>query len=121
MVEQAGLLWTVLHSVIDRYRVEHPEWIVLRHEDISRQPELEYRRLAGRLGLQYHGAMAEFVGRTTLAESASDVPPGVAHRLQRYSASNVWTWKTRLSAREVATVRELTEPVAHRFYSDEEW
>ena len=121
LVAQAGLLWTVLHTVIDRYRVEHPEWIVLRHEDISRQPELEYRRLAGQLGLQYDGAMGEFVGRTTFAESASDVPPGVAHRLQRDSASNVWTWKTRLSDREVARVRELTEPVAHRFYADEEW
>jgi hypothetical protein len=121
VIGQAGLLWAVLHAVIDRYRVEHPEWIVLRHEDVSMQPEQQYRRLAARLDLQYAGAMDRFVRQTTLADGARDVPPGVAHRLERDSASNVWAWKARLTGDEIHRIRALTESVASGFYAESDW
>jgi hypothetical protein len=45
LLEQGILLWRIMHHVIFRYQQEHPEWIFLRHEDLSMAcyPDLAWR------------------------------------------------------------------------------
>ena len=38
VVEQAALLWRILYAAVDGYRRRHPDWVVVRHEDLSRDP-----------------------------------------------------------------------------------
>ena len=36
IVDQAILLWNVIHHALAEYRTRHPDWILLRLEDLSR-------------------------------------------------------------------------------------
>ena len=38
VLDQAVLLWRLIYHTVLGYRERHPEWIFLRHEDISRDP-----------------------------------------------------------------------------------
>ena len=43
------------------------------------------------------------------------------HQLQRDSKANIKNWKKRLSADQIAVIREMTAEIAVNFYSDEDW
>lgn len=121
LIDQANLLWNIIHSVIAGYRREHPGWLFARHEDLSSEPVAGFRRLTEGLGLPYTDAVDAFVRRSTGAGNPAEARTGVAHQLQRDSAANIANWKTRLTAEEVARVRAATEEVAAAFYDERSW
>jgi hypothetical protein len=121
VVDQAGLLWAMLHDVIDGYRTDHPEWQFVRHEDLSTDPQAGFRQLCDRLGLHYDGPLEERLAHDTDAGNPVEAVNGTAHTLQRDSRANVTTWRTRLTPEEIARVREATAAVSPRFYGEDEW
>jgi hypothetical protein len=52
VVDQAALLWNVIHTMILEYQETFPDWIYLRHEDLSRDPVAGFRSLFERLDLE---------------------------------------------------------------------
>lgn len=38
VIDQGAFLWKLIHSVIGKYVEQFPDWIFVRHEDISRDP-----------------------------------------------------------------------------------
>src|SRR5262249_24897565 len=34
LIDQSILLWRLIYAAVDRYRAAHPDWIVVRHEDL---------------------------------------------------------------------------------------
>jgi hypothetical protein len=121
VVDQAALLWTVIYTVVVRYRSEHPDWIFIRHEDLSTDPRAGFARLAEQLELGRSEAFDRFVAETTAASNPAEAGEGVVHALRRNSAASITTWHDRLSADEVARVRSRTESVAARFYGEADW
>ena len=120
LIGQAILLWRMLYYSIDRYRKAHPEWSVVRHEDISADPVGRFRELYGVLGLDY----TTEIEQTIIASSSKGtvtVDDQRPHVLQRDSMANIKAWKKRLSEEEVARIREGTRDVAPLFYSDADW
>jgi Sulfotransferase family len=121
VIDQAALLWVIIHTVIDRYRREHPDWAFVRHEDLSTDPFGGFRDLFSRLALEYTGAVDRYIAESTGAANPAEARSGVTHELRRDSSANVHTWRSRLDAGEVQRVRDRTGAVASRFYSDAEW
>jgi hypothetical protein len=121
VVDQAALLWTMLHDVIDGYRSEHPGWWFVRHEDVSREPEARVRELCDGLGLEFNAALRAHLGDSTAAGNPAEAAAGRAHTLRRNSAENVSTWKSRLTSDEIETVRTGTDGVWQRFYDEADW
>ena len=113
IVDQAALLWNLIHSTILRYRQHHPEWIYVRHEDLSREPMEGFRVIFETLGLE-RTAETE---RAIVTHSFATTPSG----LQRDSRANVDTWKTRLTGREIERVRAAVAGISGHFYSDRDW
>lgn len=121
VVDQAALLWAMLHTVIAGYRDDRPDWQFVRHEDLSREPEQRFRELCDALGLRFGGAVAEHVEASTATRNPAEAAEGRAHTLRRDSAANVSTWRSRLSADEVDRVRRGTDGVWQHFYEAGEW
>jgi hypothetical protein len=121
VVDQAALLWNVIYTVVDRYRSDYPEWIYVRHEDISRDPENGFRSLVAELGLTTSPRLLRFVATTTAASNPAEAETGVIHALRRHSAANIGTWHARLCPDEVERVRARTARVAAAFYADADW
>lgn len=118
VVDQAILLWRLIHSVILRYQKTHPEWTFARHRDLSSNPVDKFRGIFERLDLPY-GAREEINTRHyCMAESQQD--RYVWNDVVRNSAQNLDLWRARLTEEELGRVREKCFDIAHEFYTEKE-
>lgn len=120
-VLDASLFWKVCSGVIGELAAGHPDWIVVRHEDLAADPVVAFESMYARLGLQWSTATARAVEEATGAENPREAATGVQHELRRDSRAVAELWRTRLSAAQVATVRAVTSPVADAHYGPETW
>lgn len=113
IIAQAGLLWNVVHERIKKYQEAHPEWIYVRHEDLSLEPEATFTRIFTHFSLPLTRRSLVYIRKSTHAEIASS--------LRRDSRQNIKKWKQRLTADEIARLREQTGHIASWFYTEEDW
>jgi len=107
--DQACLLWRIIYDVVNKYKASHNDWIFLHHEDISRDPIGQFRLLYGKLRLQFTSAIKKTVERHSCPPNLRD--PAHSDDLTQDSRLNIWSWKQRLTAEEIAYVRENVEDV----------
>ena len=119
IVDQAILLWNVIHHVLAEYRTRHPEWILLRLEDLSRGPVDEFHAVFDRLSLPYNADVDRLIAATT--DASNPVEAGTADSIRRDSRAHIWNWKKRLSTEEIERVHSGTADVAGRFYGPDDW
>lgn len=120
LVDESILMWKAIHHVIDQYREQHPDWLFLRHEDLSADPIEGFARAYGTLGLTWGDRVAHAIAMHTGGDNPAEVAPWRRRSVRRHSASITAIWKQRLSDEEVRRVIAGTREIARRFYSDEE-
>jgi len=118
---EASLLWKCLYRIVDRYVTQRPDWMFVRHEDLSLDPARGFRAVCEYSGIAFSGSVAETLRRNTSTENPVEAPAGAAHFLMRDSRANASAWHRRLDPREIAAVRASVEEVSCRFYSEAEW
>jgi sulfotransferase family protein len=121
ILDQAALLWNVIHTAVDAYRRDHPGWAFVRHEDLSAAPAAGFRELFGRVDAEFTDDVERHVAETTGPGNPAEAGQGVIHERRRDSSAAARTWLDRLTPEEVARVRERTEAVASAFYGEEDW
>jgi len=120
IIDQAILLWKIMHHVIDEYRERHPEWQVVRNEDLAVYPMQSYRALCDYLDLPFDAAMEKTVESFTTAgdHHSGDMP---LHAVRRDSEAEAWKWRRELDAETISRVKKGTASVWEKFYSSDEW
>jgi len=132
IVGQAALLWKVVyhsvHSTLrhgfasqDGAREVNPDFIVVRHKDLSRDPANGYRALYASLGLDYTPRVEEIILNSSSSDNPAELSRKKTHSVKLDSLASVDNWKKRLTVDEIKRVREITEEVSHLYYSDSEW
>jgi hypothetical protein len=121
LVDQAILMWNVLHHVIRGYQERHPEWVFLRHEDLSEEPLKGFRELFDRLDLTWDALAEDAIVRSSTDATRKEVPTYLHRTVRRDSRAARWTWLTRLTEEERERVRRGTLTVAGDFYDEEDW
>ena len=121
LVSDGALLWAVCNDVVRRWRDDHPEWLIVRHEDLAADPEAAFAGLYRSLGLTWTDSVGAEIRATTSADNPADVVSGQQHELARDSRGLAALWRTRLSEPEVGVVREITAEVGAAFYGDRMW
>jgi hypothetical protein len=119
ILDEAILLWNVLYSTVATFQERHPDWIYLRHEDVSVSPLERYRDLYRSLGLAWTPPVERLVRETSSASNPGDARR--ADAIRRASAAQVRAWTAHLSPEETERVRRGTEPLWRRFYDDGDW
>jgi hypothetical protein len=119
IVDQAILLWNLIHSAIRTYRDRRPEWHFARHEDLSRDPVERFREMFGALGVPFSEETERSIAQATGATNPAEVTD--AGVLERDSRAGIWTWKARLTPEEIDRIRTGTDPLWRSFYSDDDW
>ena len=118
-LDQAILLWRLIHTAILKFVGRHHEWVRLRLEDIAVDPIGRFRSLFGALGLTFDDHVTE----TILAHSNGS-SPAVSTSLssvKRDSARSITMWKTTLTRQEIDRVRARLDPLWREFYDDDDW
>jgi hypothetical protein len=121
LIRDGALLWAVCNDVVHRWRHEHPEWLVVRHEDLAAEPEGAFAGLYRALGLNWTDAVGGSIRATTGADNPADVVSGAQHELARDSRGIASLWRTRLSESEIDVVRDITGEIGAAFYGEGMW
>ena len=121
--DQAVLLWRLIYHTVLQYRQRHPDWIFVRHEDLSRDPIGRFRDLFARLDLPFKPevqvAIRAYSGQHNPTQPPEHIGSEVA--LKRHSAANLENWRSRLTLAEVEQVRSSVTAIAPQFYPEDDW
>lgn len=117
IVDQGILLWNTLHSVIKSYRDNHPDWVFLRHEEATQQPDALFREAYERVGLPF----TEQVRQALQGSSESGSGETKDHNYKpRDQQAVLKTWEDRLTKQEADRVMEQTSGLRAAFYPGDE-
>ena len=121
-IEEAALVWTCLTAIIIKYKELYPQWIYIRHEDLSNDPIQQYRPLFEKLKLPFSHKIENYIKKTTSIKNPGEVTnDNKIHQLRRDSRANIYNWKKRLTDQEIGIIKDITKEVAPFFYKDDEW
>ncbi|MCP4198901.1 MAG: sulfotransferase domain-containing protein [Proteobacteria bacterium] len=121
LIAEGAWVWRSIYQVLQTFQQRNPDFISLRHEDLSTAPERVFRRLFERLDLSFTEQVGECIRETSSALHPVDGPPGSYDHLQRHSAALVGKWGQQLTPDEVERIYRITEPVAHLCYPVDAW
>jgi len=117
-IAQQCLHWNMINATLAQYQRDHQDWICIHHEDFCTSPLESFSQLYQQLDLPVTNA----VRRTIESNSTANRLDGRwSTDYVRDSKRIVKKWKGRLSEEDIHLIRELTEPVASTFYTDEDW
>ena len=102
-------------------RSEHPDWIFMTHEELSRDPIDAFGQLFRHLDVEFSDEIQAWLRSTTGAENPAEAPSGTAHALTRDSRANIRNWTKRLTPDEITRLRSATERVTTVWYGDAAW
>jgi hypothetical protein len=121
VIGQAALLWRMVYYVVHDTIERFPSVLVLRHEDLSRDPLTGFARAYAVLGLAYTPRVQEMIRTSSSNENPAELSRQKVHAVKLDSRANLDNWMKRLSADEIARIRDLTGDVAQWFYPDVKW
>jgi len=97
-----------------RYRETYPDWLFVRQEDLARRPVMGFQEIFASLGLRMTANIWAVIARYTSA--SNPVETTSPEYRPRNARGSLETWRTRLTAAEIARVIHSTREIAERFY-----
>ncbi len=107
-----GALWGALHTVFTHQLKRHPDWHLLRYEDLCADPLGQYETLAQEFGLKLKASTRQKI-ITLSAKNSSD--PGST---QRNSRSMPDIWRQRMSTGEIDAVMGVVGEFGLGYYTE---
>ncbi|HLE52211.1 MAG TPA: sulfotransferase [Anaerolineales bacterium] len=121
IVMQGSLLWRIIYQVVGGLKERYPQFIVIRHEDLSVDPLAGYRELYASLGLNFSPQVQQAILNSSKPENPGEVSRRAVHSVHLDSRANLANWKRRLTVEEIERIRYLTADVAAHYYTDQDW
>ncbi|MEJ5241904.1 MAG: sulfotransferase [Anaerolineales bacterium] len=119
LIDQAAWLWRIIYHTVWQIRQRHPEFQIVRQEDLSLDPIGGFRQIYHTLGLDFTSR----VEQTILTSSGSENPVELTrtHSIRLNSRASLHNWKKRLTEEEIARIRTLTADTWPLYYTEDEW
>jgi hypothetical protein len=121
VIGQAALLWKMIYCAVHATLEQHPDFIVVRHEDLSRDPVAGYRDLYKSLDLEFTPRVEKTILNSSSSENPVELSRKKVHGFKLDSRANIDIWKKRLSLEEVYRIHKMTAEISSLYYSDAEW
>lgn len=121
LIDQGILLWNIVYSKMHKLQQKHPEWLFLKHEDISKNPLEYFEKIFDYLGLKFTKEISSKIIEHTTDSNSAEATEGKWLSLKRNSAQNVYIWKSRLSEKEIEKIKIGTEKISKLYYTPDEW
>ncbi len=119
LMDQAILLWNLIHHQILRFRQERSGWTFLRHEDLSREPVEGFRVLYDRFGYTWTADVLRTIEEHSGVGNPEETTQASSHK--RDSRKAMTAWKTRLRPEEIDRIRTGTAAISEAFYTGDDW
>jgi hypothetical protein len=119
IIEQAILLWNCIHHTIIQYQKLHPEWLFVKHEDLSNEPIEKFQEIFEEFNLDFSDKVKLEILKSSGVHNPTEQQLG--NEFVRNSRASVHNWKNRLKSSEIEVIKSKTSKIALSFYSDNEW
>lgn len=119
IIDQAILLWNCIHHTIHIYQLDHPEWLFVKHEDLSNNPVDEFQSIYETFNLDFTAKTRSIILKNS--GTHNPIEQQSAHDFARNSKANISNWNKRLSKHEIERIKEKTHKVSRFFYNECEW
>lgn len=96
-LERAGAQVGAFYFVLNRQLADHPDWLVLRHEQFCLEPHGEFKTLFKRLGVCWSDEVAEYI--TDLNKE------GEGYDYRRIAKKQIDKWKRTLTDSQIEQIR----------------
>ncbi len=120
-IRSASLLWLVIYSFVKECTKQKPDFILVRHEDLSVDPVKGFEELYSRLGLTFTSRAEKTILKASSSENPGELARGATHSVRLDSRSNLQNWKRRLTPEEIQSIRRLTGELCDHYYPDQSW
>jgi hypothetical protein len=121
VIGQAALLWRLIYNSVHTVQKMYPEFIVVRQEDLSRDPVPGYQDLYRALGLEFTPRVEKIVLNSSSSENPVEPSRKKVHDFKLDSRANIDVWRKRMTVEEIDHIRNITGDIASFYYSDAEW
>ena len=121
VIGQAALLWRLIYGSVHAAQKMHPGFIVVRHEDLARDPVPGYRELYQMLGLEFTPQVEKIVLNSSSSENPVELSRNQVHGFKLDSRANMDIWRKRMTGEEIDRIRKITGDITSLYYSDAEW
>ena len=121
VIGQSALLWKMIYQSVHSTLSLNPDFVIVRHEDLSRHPISGFRRLYTMLSLNYTHHVEKIIQDSSSSENPMELSRKKVHDVRLDSRANMENWKKRLTEDEIKRVRAVTEEVAQWFYTEADW
>lgn len=119
IIDQAILLWNIIHHMILKYKKNHPEWAFVRHEDISKDPLTGFSHIFKMIGLPFSSGVQKKI--LEFSRPSGSIKMNYLDHIVRDSKTNIKNWLERLDPKEILRIRTATEEIAAAFYDESDW
>ena len=120
-IESASLLWLVIYTFALECIRQYPDFILVRHEDLSADPVKGFEELYSRLGLAFTSLAKKTILKASSSENPGELARGATHSVRLDSRANLQNWKHRLTNEEIQSIRRLTGELCDQYYPDQSW
>lgn len=121
LISQSCLLWRMVYTSVHEMSMRFPEFIVVRHEDISLEPLAAFEQIYQKLNLEFTAEIQNEVLSASSGRNPEATSMKTVHSVHIDSRANIKSWGKQLSQREIDRIQELTADVAPIYYSQEDW
>lgn len=121
IIGQAALLWKCIYRMVHAAHQAHPEFLVVKHEDLSLDPVTGFRELYGALGLHFTPGAEKKVRSSSSSGNPKELAKKKHHSVKMDSRASMESWKRRLTPEEIGRIRTLTEGVSELYYPAKAW
>ncbi len=121
VIGQAALLWKLIYRSVRAAGEQNQDFLIVRHEDLSRDPIAGYRDLYQSLGLEFTPQVEKFILNSSSSENPKELSHKKVHGYKLDSRANIDIWKKRMTTEEIDRIHEITQEISPFYYSDAEW
>lgn len=121
IIEMGALLWLCIYHVLCKYLQDNPRWILKRHEDLSREPEVEFADIYKRLSIPFNDKISRTIRDYSCSGNPTSAPKNEVHYLMRNSKNNIKHWHNALSETEIETIRKIVSELSDKYYGIADW
>ncbi|MGJ5642461.1 sulfotransferase domain-containing protein [Formosa sp. S-31] len=114
LIDQGILLWNIMYDFAYQLKLNNnSNFYFITHEAMSKSPFLEFENMFKFLDLNFSNEVIQQIERSTSGQVKND--------LNRNALQNIKSWKSVLTNDEVQKIKEGTEAVASKFYTNDSW
>lgn len=121
IISQGILLWKMIYSIVEQYKDQGLNVMIIRHEDLSRTPQKIFVEICDYLGIVSSENINKAIHRSTQNSNPSELEENYEHTIYLNSVKSLSNWKKRLKESDVLRIVSGTQGVAGNFYLREEW